>query len=157
MALPPPTSPRFLKVGTELVRLHCLTRVYPWVAHYDPVLRLAVRCAGEYCGYCDAGRTPELRFVIGCYSDRAGRVLFEMRERHRGVASEMDEHCMRGVGFKLQVHRTGTAINSPIEVSVVDWVEADEWDISKLVDALGLIQSGKKSEVERSSHEGAIA
>lgn len=135
--LPDPTSPRFLAIGSELIRLTVLTRVYHWVGHYDPALRLAVRCGGQCCDYCSSGRIPELRFVVGCYSARHGRCLFEMRERHRPILEQLDSHECMGVGCKLHIMRRGTAKNSPIDVEIHGWEANEEWDIQRLVDSLG--------------------
>lgn len=137
MSLPDPTSPRFLKIGTELVRLTCLSRVYHWLAHYDHIRRLPVRCAGVNCIYCSAGRVPELRFVLGCISARHGRCLIELRERHRGVLEEMDSHPCQGVGYRIDCWKTGIASNAPIEFKLGAWEAEQEWDISRLVDSLG--------------------
>ena len=155
MALPPPTSPRFLKVGPELIRLTCLSRVYPWFAHFDPTLRLPFRCSGESCLYCGAGRKQELRFVVGCFSERTGRVLFEMRERHRPIAAEMDDSATCGVGHVLLVSRSGSAQNSPIQVEIGGWKEVEEWDIARLVDSLGNPALSQASPPKSGQHESA--
>ena len=142
-ALPEPTGPRFLKVGTQMLKAVCLTRIEHWYAHFDARIRMPVRCGGEGCQYCDAGRVPELRFVVGIREKRIGRALLELRERHRGLVEELNNHESEGVGCKLTIYRTGTAMNSPINVELEGWEVADEWDIGRLVESLGFSHPGR--------------
>lgn len=141
--LPEPTGPRFLKVETFVYRLVCRSRVEHWLAHFDPVTRMPYRCEGEGCKFCDSGRVPELRFVLGVWSERTGRALLELRERHRQVLEAMASEELEGIGARLRVWRSGSAKNSPIEVELEGFEESDEWDISRLVLSLGLTQSRK--------------
>lgn len=135
--LPEPTSVRWLTVGTSIQRVRCLTRVHHWLGHFDFASRMKYRCQGAGCPFCDGGRLPEVYYVIGVQNSAGERFLLELRARHYPIAKELNEHESEGVGWKIQIYRAGTAKNSPIEIELLSWEAADEWDICRLVDSIG--------------------
>ncbi len=136
--LPDSTSPQWLRVGTELVAVQVLSRWHSWRAHFDYSLNCKVRCGGVRCSYCDSGSKPLLLFVLGCAHARHGRVLLELRERHRDLIGKMNEHELEGIGFWLRLAKSSLAVNASLNAEIYKWEPAEEWDIQHLVDSLGL-------------------
>lgn len=139
-SLPPPTAPPFFRPTSDLARLTIVTDVHWWHGHYDHKSGVPHRCGGSICSYCDAGRQPELRFVLGCYHGGKGRVLIELRERHRAVLEQILAQPEGIVGTVIDIYKKGEAKNSPVEVEMRSRSHAEPWDIRLLVESLGTRQ-----------------
>lgn len=137
-SLPPPIKVLFYKPTSEIARFTILTPIHHWYAHYDHVKRVPFRCGGAICAFCDTGREPELRFVLGCASSRTGRCTIELRERHRKVLEAIEAQPEGVIGTVIDVYKSGTALNSPVEVDIRNHKVAEEWDIRLLVESLGM-------------------
>lgn len=138
MQLPPPTAPRFFKVDSTLQRFTIISDLHWWYAHFDERDRQPHRCGGTICSYCDAGRQPELRFVVGVSNGRAERGFIELRERHRPVLQKALEQEGGILGSVIHIAKKGDAKNSPVEVDIISRKECDAWDIRLMVESLGL-------------------
>lgn len=135
--LPPPTATQFVKPTPEVQRLHVLSRLEWWHGHIDPVTKQPHRCGGSICGFCDAGRQPELRFVLGV-EVRGERRLIELRERHRHFIDTLGEEPADTIGAIVHVWKAGQAKNSPVEFELISRKRCEEWDIRLLVEELGI-------------------
>jgi hypothetical protein len=86
-----------------------------------------------------AGAAPDLRFVLGVQLTDGTRGLLELRSRHRGILEILANDDREGVGAVLWMSRAGSARNSPIECEFKRFnSDVAEWDITSLVDSLGL-------------------
>lgn len=137
-SLPPPTAPRFLKPTQHIQRVTVLTGVHWWHGHYDPERRRPVRCGGSLCRWCDSGRQPELRIVLGVADGHSQRWLIELRERHRTFIESLESQAEGVIGTVVEMWKQGSAMNSPVEFSIVRHKAAMEWDIRLLVEGLGV-------------------
>lgn len=125
---------------TEVDVVVCLSTVEHWISHFDPGIGRSVRCGGDSCGYCLKGWTQQLRVVVGVQSPRQGKVLLELRERHRGVFEVLE------VGSKIRIVKLGSAKNAPVQVDLAGKKEVEEWSICNLVGNLGLQTHLRKSD-----------
>jgi hypothetical protein len=132
-----------LKLEPNILSAFVITsRIRWWVSHFDFVMQRGLRCPGEdICPRCQRGYQRQMRYVAGILVGGRDRYLFEFRARHLPILDLLDESPTGGVGAKLHAWKAGTASNSPIEVELKGWSECPEWDISRLVDSLGLAVS----------------
>lgn len=139
MRLPADPSPRFVRIEHgQITAVTCLSRVRWWKCHFTAEGR-GRRCAGQNCASCLAGAAPDLRFVLGVQLTDGTRGLLELRSRHRGILEILANDDREGVGAVLWLSRSGSAKNSAIECEFKRFnSDVAEWDITSLVDSLGL-------------------
>lgn len=137
---PLPESSRilWLRVGSDqITRVHVLSRVNWWFGHWSVALGAKVRCTGLNCSYCNSGAKQTVYYVVGVFHHRHGRMLLELRDRHRPIIEELHAHETGGVGTWLHISRRGVAQNAPIDIEIARWEQAQEWDITGLVESIG--------------------
>lgn len=162
--LPKAVSVRWVQPTERAQRLLIVSEVRHWVSHWEAGTRRTRRCGGEGCALCALGGQRQLRMVVLCTDGRGNDLLFEFRERHRGVLQGILERYKTTVGVRISVWKDGKAINSPVMVKAIDQEYAQEREISRLVESLGLppvmvtVQGGQVSiQEQRPQLEEAIA
>lgn len=125
---------------TEVDAVVVVSQVEYWLSHFTPSLGRSIRCGGDDCAICKSGWAPQLRVVIGVESVRQGRVLLELRERHRPIFEVLE------VGTKIRIWKTGSAKNAPVEVVIAGRKDVEEWSIRNLVASLGTQTILRKSD-----------
>lgn len=144
--LPESSRVLWLRVGSDAIkRVQMLSRVHWWHGHWSVSAGSKVKCIGLNCRFCNAGVPITIYYVVGVFDTRHGRMLFELRDRHRPLIQELHEHETGGVGTWLHITRGGSAVNAPINVEAARWEPAAEWDISALVESLGTTSQKEKS------------
>jgi hypothetical protein len=97
----------------------------------------SARCAGERCTICATGKEPEIFWYLFVQQDNGEVVVWNVPRRHEQLIRYLDEQANNGVGSILALHRTGIRSNSPIDVDVVGFEQAEELDIWPFVETLG--------------------
>lgn len=105
-----------------------------WVSHWEPALRRSRRCGGPTCYQCSVGIKKQLRVVIMCVDSIGRDALIELRERHREIFDSYETT----VGLRIELRRSGTAKNSPVDMKVLSRGDAIERNIAALVRSFGL-------------------
>lgn len=143
-AFPAGVKPEWAKLSTTRLELRLISKLTPWVSHYDHALNRSRKCAGPTCLLCAKGCQKQLRVVVMGLDKNNREILFELRERHR----EMFDHYESSVGLVCSIRKAGGASNSKIEVVITGEFEAMERDIRPLVSCFGLppILMGAESE-----------
>lgn len=116
-----------------------------WYSHWEPGLGRARRCGGPQCMLCARGFQKQLRVVIMAVDSHGRDSLIELRERHREALDAWEST----VGLRIELRRSGTARNSPIDLKVVGQSHAAERSIGPLVRTFGLdpIVGGEEIEI----------
>lgn len=137
-ALPKRESPRFFKITSRRVRVVVISKIRPWLSHWDTTVNQSRRCGGPTCLLCSWGLPAIYRYVCLVIDQNGIQGLVEMRSRHYGLMEVMRNQTRGELGSVLNIRKTGEASNSPVEITVSDQEQVIEQDIARLVEVLGL-------------------
>lgn len=137
-ALPRSESLRWLKIADRKQTIVILSDATAWASHWDVAKRRSRRCAGERCAMCALGLPVVWRYVMLVRTRIGTEELIELRERHADQLDSIRNQNGTCAGAIMMVWRSGSAINSPIEISLRDFETVQKRAIDRLVDQLGL-------------------
>lgn len=145
------TSPTFPKISTVPLEVLLISDAVGWIAHFDNMAKRTRKCGGLRCALCAMG-SPRLELKVALAVDsNETRWLIEFRKRHEFVLDQMRNQRGQVHGHLIKVQKSGRALNSPIDVSILSFERVNEHSITALVASLGLpaLLLGNPSEVER--------
>ena len=102
-----------------------------------------MRCPGEGCLICESGDPPRVFMYIFVEIENGDVLVFEIPERMRALALELEGSLYEGPGCQLSIFRDGTALNSKIDARVVGFEACEELDIWSFVSTLGNRTAGQ--------------
>lgn len=115
---------RPLKITTERVRCITCSEFYAVPTHWDGSVGRSRRCAGDDCLLCRSENRPLVRFYVCVELPGDDLRLLELRKRHSETVHVLQLQHEEGIGYELEVWKTGTARNSPVSVEVLG-----TWDV----------------------------
>lgn len=152
-------SPNFPRISTVPLEVLLISDAVAWIAHFDNMAKRTRKCGGIRCALCAMGSPRlELKVAMGVDANET-RHLIEFRKRHAFVLDQMYNQRGQVHGHTIKVVKTGKALNSPIDVSILGFERVNEHSIVQLVASLGLpaLLLGNPSESERQhDHTSAL-
>lgn len=97
----------------------------------------SVRCPGEGCTVCAAGRELQAWLYVFVEVDGGEVLVWNIPNRLRELAEQIDDHASRGLGLRLALWREKPASNAPILHHCLEPESIETLDIDTFVDTLG--------------------
>lgn len=127
----------WLRIGSITKYVIVRSQVGWFAGHWIAGGSRSVRCAGESCSICQTGKDAEIFWYVFAQQENGEIVVWNIPRRHESLVQHLANERSNGIGVVLSLHREGVRSNSPINVGVVGFEEAEELDIWPFVETLG--------------------